>query len=133
MIVTTATASAMVVLGPGSERTRVSCLARRDLLRSPCEAFEHVRLSPGAHHRREGRPDAESAWYVLRGPVLAEQLPDLAQHLAAAADLLLVPRGQELRLQAGPLGAELLCLTLHATPAVPAAPRRVRAGRITRP
>ncbi|GAA0690510.1 hypothetical protein GCM10010193_51080 [Kitasatospora atroaurantiaca] len=130
MIVTTASASAMVVLGPGSERTRVLCLARRDLLRSPCEAFEHVRLSPGAHHGRQGRPDAESAWYVLRGPVVAEQWPEPAQHLAADGDLLLVPRGHELRLQAGPLGAELLCLTLHAAPA---APRRLRARRTTRP
>ncbi len=130
MIVTTATASATVVVGPGSERTRVLCLSRRDLMRSDCEAFEHVRLSPGAHHHRSARPDTEAAWYVLRGPVVAEQHPEPAQHLADVGDLLLVPRGQDLDLQAGPLGAELLCLTLH-TPA--ATPRRPRTRRTTRP
>ncbi|GAA1153226.1 quercetin dioxygenase-like cupin family protein [Kitasatospora gansuensis] len=120
MIVTTASASAMTVVGPGSERTRVSCLARRDLVAADCESFEHLRLSPGGTHHRAGRPETEAAWYVLRGPVVAEQRPDRAQHLADAGDLLLVPAGQDLDLQAGPLGAELLCLTLGARPA----PRR---------
>ncbi|MDH6575362.1 hypothetical protein [Kitasatospora sp. MAP5-34] len=132
MIVTTVGASAMVVVGQGSERTRVLCLSRRDLMRSDCEAFEHVRLSPGAHHSRSGRPDTEAAWYVLRGPVVADQWPDRAQHLADNGDLLLVPRGQDLDLQAGPLGAELLCLTLHAEAAV-ATPKRPRTRRTTRP
>lgn len=130
MIVTTASASAMVVLGPGSDQSRVLCLARRDLMRSACEAFEHVRLSPGAHHERSGRPGTETAWYVLRGPVLADQWPDRAQHLADSGDLLLVPAGQDLDLQAGPLGAELLCLTLHSRAA---AARRPRTRRTTRP
>ncbi|GAA2135501.1 hypothetical protein GCM10009760_14120 [Kitasatospora kazusensis] len=120
----------MVVVGPGTERTRVLCLSRRDLMHSDCEAFEHVRLSPGAHHLRAGRPDTEAAWYVLRGPVVAEQRPDRAQHLADRGDLLLVPPGQELDLLAGPLGAELLCLTLHAQEA---APKRPRTRRTTRP
>ncbi|WP_405020041.1 hypothetical protein OHV05_27450 [Kitasatospora sp. NBC_00070] len=120
MIVTTASAAAMTVVGPGSERTRVSCLARRDLVAADCESFEHLRLSPGGGHHRAGRRATEAAWYVLRGPVVAEQHPDRAQHLADAGDLLLVPAGQDLDLKAGPLGAELLCLTLGAGPA----PRR---------
>ncbi|MFI5529585.1 hypothetical protein ACIA8O_13710 [Kitasatospora sp. NPDC051853] len=114
MIVTTASASAMTVVGPGSERVRVSCLARRDLVRADCESFEHLRLSPGATHLRPGRRETESAWFVLRGPVLADQHPGEAHHLADTGDLLLVPAGQELVLRAGPLGAELLCLTLGA-------------------
>ncbi|WP_441249282.1 hypothetical protein [Kitasatospora sp. McL0602] len=133
MIVTTATASAMVVLGRGSERTRVLCLARRDLLHSDCEAFEHVRLSPGAQHRRAARPGTETAWFVLRGPVVAEQSPDPVQHLADAGDLLLVGGGQDLDLQAGPLGAELLCLTLATAPAHRAGARQPRTRRTTRP
>ncbi|MER5866018.1 hypothetical protein [Kitasatospora sp. NPDC002040] len=117
MIVTTASAAAMTVVGAGSERTRVLCLARRDLVTADCESFEHVRLSPGGTHHRTGRRETEAAWYVLRGPVLAEQRPHPAQHLADTGDLLLVPPGQDLDLVAGPLGAELLCLTLGAGPA----------------
>lgn len=130
MIVTTANASAMVVVGPDHERTRVLCLSRRDLVHSGCEAFEHVRLGSDGSHRRRGRPDTEAAWFVLRGPVLAEQRPDQAQHLADAGDLLLVPPGQELQLRAGPLGAELLCLTLRPRTA---ASRRPRLHRRSRP
>ncbi|MER5636758.1 hypothetical protein ABT095_07380 [Kitasatospora sp. NPDC002227] len=132
MIVTTASASAMVVVGPGSERTRILTLARRDLLRSDCEAFEHVRLSPNAQLHRAARRGTETAWYVLRGPVLAVQGPDPVQHLTDTGDLLLVGRGQDLDLQAGPLGAELLCLTLGAGPARPATGRPSR-RRSTRP
>ncbi|MFJ8041787.1 hypothetical protein ACIRBX_14950 [Kitasatospora sp. NPDC096147] len=130
MIVTTASAAAMTVVGPGSARTRVSCLARRDLVRADCESFEHLRLSPGATHRRPGRRETEGAWYVLRGPVLADQHPGGARHLADAGDLLLVPAGQDLALRAGPLGAELLCLTL-GTPARPK--RRPRLRKAVRP
>ncbi|AUG80772.1 hypothetical protein CFP65_6104 [Kitasatospora sp. MMS16-BH015] len=135
MIVTTAGAAAMVVMGRGSERTRVRCLARRDLLHSECEAFEHVRLSPGGSHRRSGRRATETAWYVLRGPVLAVQGPDPVQHLADTGDLLLIGRGQDLDLAAGPLGAELLCLTIGAEPALPVltAARRARPRRTDRP
>jgi len=142
MIVTTDTGSAAVILGPDGERTRVRCLARRDMLHSACTSFDHIRLSPGAHYEAPGRAGSEAAWYVLRGPLVAEQLPGRPTFLAAGGDLLLVPPGLDLHLCAGPLGAELLCLTLAPIPlptptvrrpAVPPRRRAGHAGRSTRP
>jgi hypothetical protein len=126
--VSTPTASATVLTGPGREFTRIRTLAQRSLLASETESFEHLRLSPGATHERHGRSGTESVWFVLRGLLVAEQLPGGSHHLADEGDLLLVPGGGGLRLKAGPLGAELLGLTLH-TPA----PRRGRSRRTTRP
>ncbi|WP_371500683.1 hypothetical protein OG871_28720 [Kitasatospora sp. NBC_00374] len=129
IVVTTATASAAVLVGPEGEYTRIRSLAQRAMVRSATESFEHLRLSPGAEHEHPGRADSESAWFVLRGPVLAEQLPHAAHHLAAEGDLLLAPAGRGLRLRAGPLGAELLCLALR-TPVAPRRPRRRTGGRV---
>ncbi|MGW6913846.1 hypothetical protein ACWGB8_08495 [Kitasatospora sp. NPDC054939] len=114
MIVTTDSGSATVVLGPDGARVRVRGLARREMLASDCESFDHLRLSPGARHAATGRPDAETVWYVLRGPLLFGPDADCPEHLAAAGDLLLARRGCPLALQAGPLGAEVLRLTLAA-------------------
>jgi len=127
MIVTTDSGSAAVILGPGGMCVRVRCLARRDMLHSACASFDHVRLSPGARYEAAGRTDSEVAWYVLRGPLLVERCPEQPQYLAADRDLLLVPLGVDLRLQAGPLGAEALCLTL-----APAAPRAAPPRRADR-
>ncbi|MFJ1702907.1 hypothetical protein [Kitasatospora sp. NPDC088346] len=132
IVVSTATASAAVLVGPEGEFTRIRTLAQRATVRSATESFDHLRLSPGAAHEHPGRADSESAWFVLRGPVLAEQLPDAAHHLAAAGDLLLAPAGRGLRLRAGPLGAELLCLALRTPGTTPRRPRR-RSGRSVRP
>ncbi|MEV7025971.1 hypothetical protein [Kitasatospora sp. NPDC093558] len=112
MIVSAATASAAVILGPAGERVRIRCLARRSMLTSACESFDHLRLSPGAHHVLPGRADAETVLHVLRGAATVGQRTDEPDHLASDGDLLLAPRGRTLHLEAGPLGAELLCLTL---------------------
>ncbi|MFD7410798.1 pirin family protein [Kitasatospora purpeofusca] len=122
MIVTTATASATVLLGPNGERVRVRCLARRSMLTSACETFDHLRLSPGAQHALPGRPDGETVLFVVRGSLLVGRTADEPDHLAVDGDLLLAPRGCPLRLEAGPLGAEVLCLALDA-------PRRTTATR----
>ncbi|MEU9073425.1 hypothetical protein ACFYUY_01055 [Kitasatospora sp. NPDC004745] len=136
MIVTTDTGTAMVLLGPDGERVRVRPLARRAMLTSACESFDHLRLSPGAHHVLPGRPDAETVLHVLRGAAVVGRLPDGTDHLASDGDLLLAPRGNALHLEAGPLGVELLCLTLavprHAAGTRAALARR-RADRRARP
>ncbi|MGA5817465.1 hypothetical protein ACPC54_06355 [Kitasatospora sp. NPDC094028] len=128
MIVTTDTGSAMIVLGPNGERVRVRSLARRAMLASACESFDHLRLSPGAHHVIPGRPDTETVLHVLRGAAVVGRLPDVPDHLASDGDLLLARRGSPLHLEAGPLGAELLCLTL----AVPRPRSGTRAARARR-
>ncbi|MFF2042638.1 hypothetical protein ACFVVX_19630 [Kitasatospora sp. NPDC058170] len=114
MIVTTDSGSAAVILGPHGERVRVRCLARQSMVASACESFDQLRLSPGAHHVLPGRGDAETVVYVLRGAVLAGEVADEPEYLASEGDLLLARRGHPLQLDAGPLGAELLCLTLTA-------------------
>ncbi|MFE4394027.1 MULTISPECIES: hypothetical protein [Streptomycetaceae] len=136
MIVTTDTGAAMVVIGPNGERVRIRSLARRPMLASACETFDHLRLSPGAHHVLAGRPDTETVLHVLRGAAVVGQLSDETDHLASVGDLLMAHRGRTLHLEAGPLGAELLCLTLAVprhTAGARAAPARRRATRRDRP
>jgi len=130
VIVTSAPAATSVAYGADGGRAELRPLAQPVLLRSRTEAFDHLRLPPDAHHTRPAGTTAETAWYVLRGPVLAEQLPSGAHLLAGTGDLLLIPRGSGVRLAAGPLGAELLSLTLD-TP--PARPRTAHPRRRTRP
>ncbi|MGW4891883.1 hypothetical protein ACWEQL_06400 [Kitasatospora sp. NPDC004240] len=135
MIVTTDFGSATVILGPDGSKVRVRGLARREMLASACESFDHLRLGPGARHSFAGRTDTETVWYVLRGPLLVGEVADRPEHLAAEGDLVLTRRGHSLRLQAGPLGAEVLRLTLAARRRVPArrtAAHRAAPGR-TRP
>ncbi|MFE4970749.1 hypothetical protein ACFRAR_01365 [Kitasatospora sp. NPDC056651] len=136
MIVTTDTGAAMVVIGPNGERVRIRSLARRPMLASPCEAFDHLRLSPGAHHTLPGRPDTETVLHVLRGAAVIGQPSDEPDHLASEGDLLLAGRGRALHLEAGPLGVELLCLTLavprHSADTRAALARRRAARRAAR-
>ncbi|GAA2747707.1 hypothetical protein [Kitasatospora cinereorecta] len=133
IVVTTPTAATALLLGADGPGARVRSLTPYGALRSATDAFDHLALDPGAEHLLLARTGTESAWYVLRGPALAERLPDGAQHLADAGDLLLVPRGGGLRLSAGPGGAELLRLALAAPTATPRPARRGAPTRRTRP
>ncbi|WP_406206366.1 hypothetical protein OH807_32680 [Kitasatospora sp. NBC_01560] len=128
MIVTTASGAAAVILGPSGERVRLRCLARRSMLMSPCESFDHLRLSPGARHAMPGQAEAETVLHVLRGSLLVGRSTGEPDHLAVDGDLLLARRAVTLHLEAGPLGAELLCLTL-AAPRGTAATRKTLARR----
>ncbi|MFC5662194.1 hypothetical protein ACFP3U_04260 [Kitasatospora misakiensis] len=101
-----------LLLGPGAQRVRTRCLARRGMLHSECEAFEHVQLGPGACCDLTGRESTEAAWYVLRGPVALLDCPAHPLRLLDRGTLLLAPRGESVHLHGGPLGAELLCLTV---------------------
>ncbi|KUJ41301.1 hypothetical protein ACZ90_68190 [Streptomyces albus subsp. albus] len=119
MIVTTAERPAQL-LGPGAEHVRIRCLARRGMLHSECEAVEHLRLGPHARYDLLGRAGTEAAWYVLHGTLTLDEpapggedgTPPRPRALLGEQSLILAPHGEEVRLHAGPLGAELLCLTL---------------------
>lgn len=104
-----------VHLGQGGERIRVRCLARRGMLHSECDAFDHVRLAAGARYELVGRSGTEAAWYVLRGRVGLLDHTGRPQRVLHDGELLLAVDGGAVRLCGGPQGAELLCLTL--TPA----------------
>jgi hypothetical protein len=110
-MIATSSAGPTVLVGPGTERIRIRCLARRGMLHSETEAIDYVRLSPGACFDLVGRDGTEAAWYVLRGPVALSQ-PGNHERLLDRGDLVLAPRGDHLTLHGGPLGAELLCLTV---------------------
>ncbi|WP_371649554.1 MULTISPECIES: hypothetical protein [unclassified Streptomyces] len=100
----------------GRETIRIRCLARRGMLHSECEAVDRVSLAPHAHYDLVGRADAETAWYVLRGPLTARWTgaPPTGAELGDD-DLLLARAAQDVILRAGPEGAELLCLTVTPT------------------
>lgn len=97
----------------GPDPLRVRCLARRGMLHSECEAVDRVSLAPHARYDLVGRDDTEAAWYVLSGPLTLHPpgAPPTGTPLHSR-DLLLAPTAQDVALRAGPLGAELLCLTL---------------------
>ncbi|MER7703590.1 hypothetical protein ABTX81_11900 [Kitasatospora sp. NPDC097605] len=128
-MIVTPTAGPRLLVGPGAQRIRTRCLARRGMLHSECEAFEHVSLGPGACYDLTGRDATEAAWYVLRGPVVLVDCPDQPLRLLQRGTLLLAPRGESVHLHGGPLGADLLCLTVlpeHVSTALPE--RRPEAG-----
>ncbi|WP_461012211.1 hypothetical protein, partial [Streptomyces capparidis] len=112
---------AEVLLGHGTERIRIHCLARRGMLHSECEAFDRVGLSPGARFALVGREGTEAAWYVVRGTAaLSAGGSDNRPQRLGEGSLVLAPRGEDVELEAGRYGAELLCLTT-VPPAVTAA------------
>ncbi|MFG2824037.1 hypothetical protein ACGFX4_31985 [Kitasatospora sp. NPDC048365] len=101
-----------VHLGPGTQRLRTRCLARRGMLHSETESFDHLRIGPGACFDPPGRDGTEAAWYVLRGQVALLDRPGRPHRTLAEGDLLLAPDGRRVHLHGGPFGAELLCLTV---------------------
>jgi hypothetical protein len=85
------------------------------MLHSECEAFDYLRLSPGACYEPAGRSGTEAAWYVLRGPL--DLIPAAGPpRTLVEGDLLLAPDGDGVRLHSGRLGAEVLCLSLLPEP-----------------
>jgi cupin domain len=74
--------------------TRWRCLARRGMLYSECEAFDYVRLAPGAVRDGRGREGNEEAWFVLSGE--GEFLNGGGSSLSVrAGDLVLCPDGAD--------------------------------------
>jgi mannose-6-phosphate isomerase-like protein (cupin superfamily) len=91
------------------------CLARRGMLHSECEAFDYLRLSPGAVRDGRGREGVEEVWYVLSGE--GEYL-DAADRWATLrpGDLVLRPGGVGGWLRGGS-ASPLELLTLAVLPA----------------
>lgn len=104
MIVTTTSAGSRGA--GGGAGTLVRCLARRGMLHSECEAYELVRLAPGAMFAGACRAGAEQAWHIVDGS-LALDGADLSR-----GSLVLVARHYEARAVAGPAGATLLVLSV---------------------
>ncbi|WP_406206357.1 hypothetical protein OH807_32665 [Kitasatospora sp. NBC_01560] len=112
MIVTGAGGPRML-LGPGHQRIRTRCLARRGMLHSECESVEHIRLGPGVCYDLVGRGGTEAVWYLLGGTVeVVDRSPGAPRRRLARGALLLAPCGRGVHLHGGPLGAELLCVTV---------------------
>lgn len=139
-MIVTGTSTPTRALGPaGTTAPTWRCLARRGMLHSECETFDHVVLPPGRTSRHDD-PGVEQAVHVLRGTA-ALRLGEEARRLDAD-DVVLVPAGTGALVEAGPDGAELLVLRVlskdsHTAlpPRVPELPPRERAigNRIPRP
>jgi hypothetical protein len=54
-------------IGPDGRRTRWSCLARRGMLHSECEAVDRWDLEPGATIDARGRDGVCELWFVVAG------------------------------------------------------------------
>lgn len=94
-----------------------SCLARRGMLHSECEAVDYLELPPGAAVTMDGRSGTEEAWYVLSGTAeilteTAEVLTGAAEILAGTVEVLDGAAGRPRRIGAG-------CLVLRPAKAAP--------------
>lgn len=66
MIVTDTTGAQNAANHP-QQTIRWSCLARRGMLHSECEAIDYLELAPQATLTSRGRSGTAEAWYVLAG------------------------------------------------------------------
>ena len=66
-MIVTDTAGAGRAATPSEEAVRWSCLARRGMLYSECEAVDYLELAPQAAVAQPGRSGTDEAWYVLAG------------------------------------------------------------------
>lgn len=113
MIVTNVTSPART-MGTGNDRICWRSLARRGMLHSECESFDHVRLAPGTEFALRGRSGTEQIWFALRGTGVVSSGPeDAANHPLRAGDLVLAPHDSDhVVLRAGSAGLDALWLTV---------------------
>ncbi|HSZ28533.1 MAG TPA: cupin domain-containing protein [Pseudonocardiaceae bacterium] len=113
MIVTNVTSPVRTLGAPG-ESIQWRSLARRGMLHSECESFDHVRLTPDTEFALRGRYATEQVWFVLRGTGEVTSGPGYATgHPVREGDLLLAPDGgDQLVLHAGLAGVDVLWLTV---------------------
>ncbi|MER7913187.1 MULTISPECIES: cupin domain-containing protein [unclassified Streptomyces] len=122
-MIVTGTGTPTRALGPaGAAAPTWRCLARRGMLHSECETFDHVVLPPGRTGRHDD-PGVEQAVHVLRGTAEL-RLGGTARRLDAD-DVVLVPAGTAALVEAGPDGAELLVLRVLSKASHTALPPRV--------
>ncbi len=125
MIVTTVTSPARTV-GAGGEDIRWRSLARRGMLHSECESFDHVRLPPGTEFSLCSRHGTEQVWFTLRGAGEVSSGPGHATgHPLRKDDLVIAPHGDaQVVLRAGSAGLDLLWLTVLPSAVTVALPGR---------
>lgn len=113
MIVTNISSPART-LGSEGENIRWRSLARRGMLHSECESFDHVRLAPGTEFALYNRHAAEQVWFIVRGTGKVSDGPaGVNGHQLHEGDLVAAPHGDtEIVLRAGPTGLDALWLTV---------------------
>ncbi|MEU6094314.1 cupin domain-containing protein [Streptomyces sp. NPDC047079] len=122
MIVTSPGTPTRALRPTGAPTSTWRCLARRGMLHSECESFDHVVLSPGLLSRHDD-PGVEQAVHVASGSATL-RVRDGSRQLRAG-DLVLVPTTSGAVLEAGPEGAELLVLRVLSSASRAAMPPRV--------
>lgn len=126
MIVTTLTNPART-LGTGGESIRWRCLARRGMVHSECESFDHLHLAPGTEFALHGRAGTEQVWFTLRGTGQLSNGPgDTISHPVRAGDLVLTGHdgGEQAVLRAGATGLDVLWLSVWPAAVTRALPAR---------
>lgn len=114
MIVTNVTSPART-LGAGSDSICWRSLARRGMLHSECESFDHVRLAPGTEFALCSRYATEQVWFTLRGTGEVSDDPEgTTGHPVRPGDLVLAGYGggDRVVLRAGATGLDVLWLTV---------------------
>lgn len=122
----------MIVAGPGTPTRLLGdgnvpesmwrCLARRGMVYSECETFEHVALAPGVLSGYDD-PGTEHAIYVVTGSgalQLGEGSPQLRQH-----DVVLLSDSSCAVVEAGPAGIEFLALDVLSARSIASLPPRL--------
>lgn len=99
------------------------CLARRGMLHSECEAFEQIRLAPGAVWTHASSHGTDTAVYAVagRGSVHDE---DGSRGLGAG-NALLVPARSAVRVSAGACGLDLTLVRTLPLDVIARLPARV--------
>ncbi|RBM06240.1 hypothetical protein [Streptomyces sp. PT12] len=105
----------------GAERTW-RCLARRGMLHSECESFDHVVLAPGQRRDFDTEGVEHAVLLLAGGAALAG--PEAPRPLGAG-DLALVPGTADASVVAGENGAEALVLSVLSEAARLLLPARI--------
>lgn len=126
MIISTTTRGvrSTVTAEPGAGATVAwTCLVRRGMLHSECEAVEHWVLEPGAVLTSTPQHGVEEALLVLEGELALSTAG--AEHAVRAGQLALLPHGAQARLVAGRTTVRLITVRALAAPVTDRLPRRV--------
>lgn len=113
MIITSVSAPVRTV-GAAGESMCWRSLARRGMLHSECESFDHVRLAPDTKFALCGRYATDQVWFTLRGTGEVNSGPGWTTgHPLREGDLVVSPHGgDQLVLHTGSAGLDVLCLSV---------------------
>ncbi|MFF8591842.1 cupin domain-containing protein [Streptomyces sp. NPDC015220] len=122
MIISTTAEAVRTTAGAGPEAAW-TCLVRRGMLHSECEAVEHWLLPPGAALTATPRHGVEEALLVLEGELLITTAS--GEHAVRAGQLALVPHGRQARLSAAGATVRLVTIRTLAASVTDRLPPRV--------